>query len=126
MLRTGRTELLPATMIFDEAHQLPEVAGLFFGESVSTSQVIELARDTRNEAIVTAKDYPALQDAALALDKAARDLRLAEGRERAAAARLAPSSSGVAGRPSSRTRQPRHPGRALGAGHCCGAPRNWG
>jgi ATP-dependent DNA helicase DinG len=46
----GMGELLPAcnTIIFDEAHQLPEVAGLFFGESVSTSQVIELGRDTRN------------------------------------------------------------------------------
>jgi ATP-dependent DNA helicase DinG len=75
----GMGELLPAcnTIIFDEAHQLPEVAGLFFGESVSTSQIIELARDTRNEGIVAAKDYPALQDAAQALDKAVRDLRLA-------------------------------------------------
>jgi ATP-dependent DNA helicase DinG len=75
----GMGELLPAcnTIIFDEAHQLPEVAGLFFGESVSTTQIIELARDTKNEAIVTAKDYPPLQDAAQALDKAARDLRLA-------------------------------------------------
>ena len=75
----GMGELLPAcnTIIFDEAHQLPEVAGLFFGESVSTSQIIELARDTKNEAIVTVKDYPPLQEAAQALDKAARDLRLA-------------------------------------------------
>jgi ATP-dependent DNA helicase DinG len=75
----GMGELLPAcnTIIFDEAHQLPEVAGLFFGESVSTSQIIELARDTRNEAIVSTKDYPPLQEAAQALDKAARDLRLA-------------------------------------------------
>ena len=75
----GMGELLPAcnTIIFDEAHQLPEVAGLFFGESVSTTQIIELARDTRNEGIVSAKDYAPLQDAAQALDKAARDLRLA-------------------------------------------------
>jgi ATP-dependent DNA helicase DinG len=39
MLRDeGAGELLPAcnTVIFDEAHQLPEVATLFFGESVST------------------------------------------------------------------------------------------
>jgi ATP-dependent DNA helicase DinG len=75
----GMGELLPAcnVVIFDEAHQLPEVAGLFFGESVSTVQIIDLARDTRHEAIVDAKDYPPLQDAAQALDKAARDLRLA-------------------------------------------------
>ena len=47
----GVTELLPAcnTVIFDEAHQLPETASLFFGESLSTAQLIELARDTRVE-----------------------------------------------------------------------------
>ena len=41
MLRDeGVAELLPAcnTVIFDEAHQLPETASLFFGDNVSTSQ----------------------------------------------------------------------------------------
>ena len=80
MLRDdGLGELLPAcnAIIFDEAHQLPEVAGLFFGESVSTAQLIELARDSRNEALAAAKDYMPLQDAVRGVDKAARDLRLA-------------------------------------------------
>ncbi|OGA55808.1 MAG: helicase [Betaproteobacteria bacterium RIFCSPLOWO2_12_FULL_62_58] len=74
----GAGELLPAcnTVIFDEAHQLPETASLFFGDSVSTSQYIELARDTRIEAAASAKDYAPLPEAAQALDKAARDLRL--------------------------------------------------
>src|SRR4051794_23159413 len=47
----GISELLPAcnTVIFDEAHQLPETARLFFGETLSTSQVIELSRDARVE-----------------------------------------------------------------------------
>ena len=79
MLRDeGVAELLPAcnTIIFDEAHQLPETASLFFGESISTSQIIELARDTRLEAATSAKDFAALPDATDALDKAARDLRL--------------------------------------------------
>ena len=79
MLRDeGVAELLPAcnTVIFDEAHQLPETASLFFGERVSTSQLIELARDTRMEAAVAAKDFAPLPVAAQALDKAARDLRL--------------------------------------------------
>jgi ATP-dependent DNA helicase DinG len=52
MLRDeGTAELLPAcnTVIFDEAHQLPEVASLFFGDSVSTAQLLELARDTQIE-----------------------------------------------------------------------------
>ena len=71
-------ELLPAcnTVIFDEAHQLPETASLFFGESVSTHQLVELARDTRIEAAASAKDNPALPDVAAQLEKAARDLRL--------------------------------------------------
>lgn len=74
----GVAELLPAcnTVIFDEAHQLPETASLFFGERVSTSQLIELARDARMEAAVHAKDFAPLPAAAQALDKAARDLRL--------------------------------------------------
>ncbi|MHB1676661.1 MAG: ATP-dependent DNA helicase [Sulfuriferula sp.] len=74
----GVAELLPAcnTVIFDEAHQLPETAGLFFGETISTGQLIELARDARIEGLATCKDYAALPEAALLLDKAARDLRL--------------------------------------------------
>jgi ATP-dependent DNA helicase DinG len=74
----GVSELLPAsnTIIFDEAHQLPETAGLFFGQTVSTAQMVELARDTRIEAAVSARDTPALPEAARAFEKAARDLRL--------------------------------------------------
>jgi ATP-dependent DNA helicase DinG len=72
-------ELLPAcnTVIFDEAHQLPETASLFFGQSVSTTQLVDLARDARIEAAISAKDFPALPVAANGLEKAARDLRLA-------------------------------------------------
>ena len=74
----GVAELLPAcnTVIFDEAHQLPETASLFFGESVSSSQLIELARDTRIEAATSAKDNAALPEASATLEKSARDLRL--------------------------------------------------
>ena len=74
----GVAELLPAcnTVIFDEAHQLPETASLFFGESVSSSQLVELARDTRIEAATSAKDNAALPEASAALEKSARDLRL--------------------------------------------------
>ena len=79
----GLGELLPAcnTVIFDEAHQLPDVAGLFFSEAIGTAQLIELARDTRNEGIAAAKDYAPLPDACRALEKAAKDFRLAFHRE---------------------------------------------
>ena len=79
MLRDeGVAELLPAcnAVVFDEAHQLAETASLFFGESVSTSQMMELARDTRAEAVVNAKDFKALPESAERLVKAVRDLRL--------------------------------------------------
>jgi ATP-dependent DNA helicase DinG len=80
MLRDeGVAEILPAcnTVIFDEAHQLPETASLFFGQSVSTTQLVDLARDARIEAATSAKDAAELPVMASALEKAARDLRLA-------------------------------------------------
>ncbi len=79
MLRDeGVAELLPAcnTVIFDEAHQLPETASLFFGDNLSTSQLLDLAQDTRIEALTSAKDFAPLPKACDELDKAARDLRL--------------------------------------------------
>jgi ATP-dependent DNA helicase DinG len=82
MLRDeGMAELLPAcnTVIFDEAHQLPEVATLFFGDTVSTAQVLDLARDARAEALTSARDCLALPEASKKLEKAAKDLRLAVG-----------------------------------------------
>jgi ATP-dependent DNA helicase DinG len=79
MLRDeGVAELLPAcnTVIFDEAHQLPETASLFFGETLSTTLLLDLARDTRIETAAAAKDFAPLPKACDELDKAARDLRL--------------------------------------------------
>ncbi len=74
----GVGELLPAcnTVIFDEAHQIPETATLFFGDSVSTAQMVTLTRDTVLEALSGARDNRALPEAAHAFEKAARDLRL--------------------------------------------------
>ena len=82
MLRDeGMAELLPAcnTVIFDEAHQLPEVATLFFGDTVSTAQVLDLARDARSEGLTNARDCLDLQTGSKALEKVAKDMRLAVG-----------------------------------------------
>jgi ATP-dependent DNA helicase DinG len=79
MLRDeGVAELLPSanTVIFDEAHQLPEVAGLFFGEDVSTSQIIELAHDCTAAHLTLAKDCIELGKAIPSLEKSAKDFRL--------------------------------------------------
>jgi ATP-dependent DNA helicase DinG len=79
MLRDeGTAELLPAcnTVIFDEAHQLPETASLFFGDNVSTAQVIDLARDARTEGLASARDCLDLPKLCGVVEKAAKDLRL--------------------------------------------------
>jgi ATP-dependent DNA helicase DinG len=77
----GVTDLLPSanTIVFDEAHHLPDLARLFFGQSVSTAQVIELARDARAAQILHAKDSPAIGEATQAVDRAARDVRISLG-----------------------------------------------
>lgn len=80
MLRDeGMAELLPAadTVILDEAHQLPDVATLFFGESVTTGQVLDLTRDALAETLAGARDVPELQALVRAADLAARDVRIA-------------------------------------------------
>ena len=79
MLRDeGVAELLPSanTVIFDEAHQLPDVAGLFFGEDISTNQVLELCRDSFSAYLSLAKDCLALSEAIPPLEKAVKDFRL--------------------------------------------------
>jgi ATP-dependent DNA helicase DinG len=77
----GLAELLPAcnTVILDEAHQLPRTASLFFGDSVSSAQILELCRDVLAEARTTARDVAGLDGLVRAADRGARDLRLAAG-----------------------------------------------
>lgn len=79
----GVAELLPAcnTIIFDEAHQLPETARLFFGEIVSSNRLVELARDARLELLAAGGASPELERLAGRLEQAARELRLAFGEE---------------------------------------------
>ncbi|WP_027814890.1 ATP-dependent DNA helicase [Paraburkholderia bannensis] len=80
MLRdTGMAELLPSanTIIFDEAHQLPETATLFFGETLSTTQFLELARDCVAEGLSHARDAVEWVKLGAGLERAARDVRLA-------------------------------------------------
>ena len=75
---TGVAELLPTanTVIFDEAHQLPDTATLFFGDTVSTSQVMELCRDVLAEGLTHARDGADWGALVSTVEKAARDLRL--------------------------------------------------
>jgi len=74
-------ELLPAcnTVILDEAHQLPDTATAFFGETVSTGQLLELCRDALAASAAEARDARELPELVRRVDKATRDLRLAVG-----------------------------------------------
>ena len=77
----GFAELLPEAdaFIIDEAHQLYDVAARFFGDTVSSRQLISLARDTIAEQVNDASDMVELRDYSEELEKAARDFRIALG-----------------------------------------------
>ncbi|KRH78547.1 putative ATP-dependent helicase DinG [Ferrovum sp. JA12] len=82
MLRDeGVAELLPNadTVVLDEAHHLPDVATLFFGQSVSTAQWLELARQTLVEGLALQMARQELEQYLLPIEKALRDLRLLFG-----------------------------------------------
>ena len=82
MLREeGVAELLPAanTVIFDEAHQVPDIASIFFGQQVTTAQVIDLARDLLAEGITHARDALNWSELKDTLERAAKDFRIACG-----------------------------------------------
>lgn len=79
----GFGELLPTAdgIILDEAHQLPEVASLFFDAAVSSRQLIELARDSLAEQKREAADMPDLAERAQALEQRVAALRLQLGEQ---------------------------------------------
>ena len=93
---TGVAELLPSanTIIFDEAHQLPDTATLFFGNTVSTSQVLELCRDVLAEGLAHARGGADWAKTVTVVEKAARDLRLTFPQDivRLSLPQIAPSS----------------------------------
>jgi ATP-dependent DNA helicase DinG len=64
-------------VVFDEAHQLPDTASLFFGQSTSTFQLLEIARDTLAEGLAQARDALAWSEVTAPVERAARDMRLA-------------------------------------------------
>ncbi len=83
MREEGFSDLLPSAdaFILDEAHQLPEVAGQFFGMSLGSRQLDELSRDTVAEQVREAPDFPVLRERAGHLDKAVAEFRLAMGQD---------------------------------------------
>lgn len=59
-------------MIFDEAHQLPDIASQYFGQSLSSRQLLDTAKDITIAYRTELKDTQQLQNAPIALHKALR------------------------------------------------------
>lgn len=75
---TGFGELIPDAdvIIFDEAHQIPDIAAEYFGEHFSSRQVFELCKDIQAEYQVNLRDVSQLNKAAQNLEKNILDMRL--------------------------------------------------
>ncbi len=71
---SGFGELIPQAevMIFDEAHQLPDIASQYFGQSLSSRQLLDLAKDITIAYRTELKDTQQLQNAPIALPRAPR------------------------------------------------------
>ncbi len=77
----GFGEILPEAevLIFDEAHQLPEVASHFYGDQLSQRQIEYLCRDMIDAELSEAAESKQLQIPADKLIKSAADFRLVLG-----------------------------------------------
>jgi len=77
----GFGEVLPSAnaFILDEAHQLPEIAADFFGHSISSRQLNELAKDVSAEGLHEAPDMQELRSCSSSLKKVVNQLRLSFG-----------------------------------------------
>ncbi len=75
---TGFGELLPTmdVVIFDEAHQIPDIASDYFGETFSSSVLQELCRDIEMACKTELRDHPQLAKTADKLASLSKDWRL--------------------------------------------------
>lgn len=78
---SGFAELIPQAdvMIFDEAHQVPDIASQYFGQQLSSRQLIDLAKDITIAYRTEIRDAQQLQKSADRLTQSAQDFRLALG-----------------------------------------------
>ncbi|PPC64229.1 ATP-dependent helicase [Pantoea sp. ICBG 1758] len=77
----GFGELIPEAdvMIFDEAHQLPDIASQYFGQQLSSRQLQDLAKDIILAYRTEVRDVQQLQKSADRLAQCAQDFRLTLG-----------------------------------------------
>ncbi|MFT5837661.1 MAG: ATP-dependent DNA helicase DinG [Flavobacteriales bacterium] len=75
---TGFGELIPEAdlVVFDEAHQIPDIASEYFGETFSSRQMQDISRDVEVVYRTVLKDAKQLQSAAEKCKMIAADLRI--------------------------------------------------
>lgn len=75
----GFGELIPdvGVMIFDEPHQITDLASQYFGIQLSTIQLINLSREINKNSHNETKNMPQLEKCADKLEKSARDFGIA-------------------------------------------------
>ncbi|CDG21449.1 putative ATP-dependent helicase yoaA [Xenorhabdus poinarii G6] len=78
---SGFGELIPQAdvVIFDEAHQVPDIASQYFGQQLSSRQLMDLSRDIIMAYRIEVRDQAQLQKSADRLSQSAQDFRLALG-----------------------------------------------
>lgn len=83
MKEEGISELLPkaTTVIFDEAHQIPDIASIFFGKNVSTTHISQIVQDGYQIYLKHMKDVSDFETILNDLEKANKDFRLVFPRE---------------------------------------------
>ncbi len=77
----GEVLPLPDVIIFDEAHQLPELATVYFSRTLGSRQFFELIRDIRVADREEAGDIPDLDIILSRFEKRVRDVRLIFGHQ---------------------------------------------
>jgi ATP-dependent DNA helicase DinG len=77
----GFGQLLPKVdvVIFDEAHQIPDTASMYFSTGVSLRQMLDLCRDARLADIAEKSAVSGLQNSIDELERLAKECRLAMG-----------------------------------------------
>ncbi|MGJ7495855.1 ATP-dependent DNA helicase [Variovorax sp. RT4R15] len=80
---SGMAELLPTVrvVVFDEAHQLNETGVQFLGVQLGTAQALDFARDLLAAGLQHARGLVDWTSAVAAVERAARELRLAVGKQ---------------------------------------------
>ena len=78
---TGFGELIPDAelIIFDEAHQLPDIASQYFGQSLTSRQLFDICKDSNIVYRTELKDLAQLGKASDHLQKVVQDFRLLLG-----------------------------------------------